>query len=84
MALYKPNTTKGTWWQARQRDNDLCVLCGARACEVHHIIFRSQMGMSELSNLACLCKQCHDAAHGVNAKAIKQKLQEIINDKCAN
>lgn len=78
MALYKPNTTKGTWWKARQRDEDLCVLCGYRASEVHHIVFRSQGGTSELSNLACLCANCHRAAHGVNAKEIRSKLKEII------
>lgn len=84
MNLYKPNTTKGTWWQARQRDNDLCVLCGRRASEVHHINFRSAGGTSELDNLACLCVDCHYAAHGVNAKEIKQKLKEIIYDERTN
>lgn len=31
--------------------------------EVHHIIFRSQHGSDEESNLITLCKTCHDALH---------------------
>lgn len=65
---------------AYERDEGLCVLCGLQAVEVHHIVFRSQLGTSELSNLACLCRPCHDAAHGVKAKEIRKKLKEIIND----
>ena len=64
--------------QAIERDNGLCVLCGAVACEVHHIVFRSQMGTSELSNLACVCRDCHNEAHGVNAKAIRTRLLEVV------
>ena len=64
--------------QAYGRDNGLCVLCGAVACEVHHIVFRSQMGTSELSNLACVCRDCHNEAHGVKAKEIRKILQERI------
>ena len=67
--------------QAYERDNGLCVLCGAVACEVHHIVFRSQMGTSELSNLACLCLQCHSEAHGVNAKEIRTRLLETARFK---
>lgn len=62
--------------KAIERDNGLCVLCGAVACEVHHIVFRSQMGTSELSNLACVCRDCHNEAHGVNAKEIRKILHE--------
>ena len=71
---------KKTKLQAYERDKGLCVLCGRQAVEVHHIVFRSQLGTSALSNLACLCRPCHDAAHGVKAKEIRRKLQEIIND----
>lgn len=67
--------------QAYERDNGVCALCGAVACEVHHIVFRSQMGTSELSNLACLCLQCHNEAHGVNAKEIRKHLLETVKVK---
>ena len=49
---------------------------GAPASEVHHIVFRSQMGLSNLNNLACLCRDCHNKAHGVDAKEIREILQE--------
>ena len=65
--------------KAIERDNGLCVLCGAVACEVHHIVFRSQMGTSELSNLACVCRYCHNEAHGVNAKSIRTRLLEMVS-----
>lgn len=61
---------------AYERDNGQCVLCGAPASEVHHIVFRSQMGLSNLNNLACLCRDCHNKAHGVDAKEIRGILQE--------
>lgn len=61
---------------AYERDNGQCVLCGAPASEVHHIVFRSQMGLSNLNNLACLCRDCHNKAHGVDAKVIREILQE--------
>lgn len=66
--------------QAFERDNGCCVICGSSwGLQCHHIVFRSQLGTSELSNLACLCRPCHDAAHGVKAKEIRIKLKEIIN-----
>lgn len=70
-ALYKK-----TRIQCIERDNGLCVLCGGRATDVHHIVFRSQMGLSNLENLACLCRECHQQAHGVNAKKIRALLLE--------
>lgn len=61
---------------AYERDNGQCVLCGAPASEVHHIVFRSQMGLSNLKNLACLCRDCHNEAHGEHAKEIREVLIE--------
>lgn len=61
---------------AYERDNGQCVLCGAPASEVHHIVFRSQMGLSNLKNLACLCRDCHNKAHGEHAKEIREILIE--------
>lgn len=61
---------------AYERDDGLCVLCGAMATEVHHIKFRSRGGKSNLSNLACLCRECHANAHGIYAKEIEKYLIE--------
>ena len=64
---------------AMERDHGLCVICSRPACEVHHIEFRSQLGTSNLNNLACLCRQCHEMAHGIHAKEIRKMLQEYIS-----
>jgi 5-methylcytosine-specific restriction endonuclease McrA len=61
---------------AYERDEGLCVLCGAMATEVHLIEFRSHGGLSNLNNLACLCRDCHTKAHGVDAKRIREILKE--------
>lgn len=66
---------------AIERDNGLCVICEKMADEVHHIVFRSQGGLSNLSNLACVCRECHNNAHGIYAKEIRTYLQDIIEER---
>lgn len=68
---------KKTKRQAYERDNGLCVLCGRRADDVHHIIFRSQLGTSEVNNLVCLCSECHMKSHGIKSKKVRQKLLKL-------
>lgn len=60
-----------------ERDGGRCVLCGAIASDVHHIVFRSQMGTNAEDNLVCLCRECHAMAHGVKAKEVRIELQKI-------
>lgn len=52
----------------RVRDRDRCVNCRASGSsitlDVHHIVPRGQGGSDRMSNLALLCRRCHDAAHG--------------------
>lgn len=72
--------------QAIERDSidgyPCCVICGAPATEVHHILPRGRSGTSELKNLACLCRYCHEnLAHGVFAKETKKKLEAIIEER---
>jgi|GEM_PF-952344 len=77
---------KKTRSMAIERDSTLgypmCVLCKNRPAEqVHHIVYRSQLGTSELSNLACLCAACHRKAHGQNggnAREIRKILLERV------
>lgn len=49
------------------RDSYTCQQCQGKAkdqrLEVHHIVFRSQQGSDEESNLLALCKTCHDTLH---------------------
>lgn len=67
---------------AIERDGGMCVLCkSAPASEVHHIVFRSQQGKSNLSNLACLCRECHNRAHGVDAKNVRKILIGLLEKK---
>jgi hypothetical protein len=50
------------------RDTYTCQKCQGksrdRRLEVHHIVFRSEQGSNEESNLLTLCKTCHDSLHG--------------------
>lgn len=49
------------------RDSYTCQYCKGKSkdskLEVHHIIFRSNGGSDEESNLITLCKTCHDKLH---------------------
>lgn len=49
------------------RDGYVCQHCKGKSkdqrLEVHHLIFRSQNGSDEESNLLTLCKTCHDGLH---------------------
>ena len=46
------------------RDQWKCRRCGYRqSLHLHHIIFRSEMGVDESWNLITLCNTCHDAVH---------------------
>lgn len=67
--------------QAAERDNGLCVLCGQPANDVHHVIFRSHGGQDELSNVVCLCRQCHEMAHGAHAIEVREKLIEHMKEQ---
>lgn len=68
--------------QAFERDNGCCVICGSSyGLQCHHIVFRSQGGLSNLSNLACLCTDCHYQAHGVFAKEIRRNLLKEVEKR---
>lgn len=61
------------------RDNYTCQCCKGKhkdsKLEVHHIIYRSQGGSDEESNLITLCHTCHKALHDgkINPKFIGKK-----------
>lgn len=50
------------------RDRERCANCRApldkATLDVHHIVPRGRRGSNRLSNLALLCRRCHEAAHG--------------------
>ena len=42
-----------------------CEECGStKWLEMHHVIYRSQGGLTEPDNLVLLCKRCHGERHG--------------------
>ena len=64
------------------RDGYTCQHCKGKSknqrLEVHHIIFRSQRGSDEETNLVTLCKTCHDALHA-GTITLKQQGKEKGN-----
>ena len=66
-----------------KRDNYLCVLCGAPAEEVHHIIHLSPQNIDDVSitmapaNLQSLCRECHFAQHRGEHGTGRQKQEQI-------
>lgn len=71
-ALLKKNRLK-----VYERANYICEFCKcARGTDVHHIIFRSHLGTSDMANLALLCQDCHRKAHSVEARRVREKLLE--------
>ena len=56
------------------RDNYTCQCCGKKhtRLEVHHIIFRSQGGADDESNLIALCEDCHAKVHNENIVITKK------------
>jgi hypothetical protein len=64
------------------RDGYTCQQCKGKSkdhrLEVHHIIFRSQHGSDEETNLVTLCKTCHDGLHA-GTITLKQQGREKGN-----
>ena len=51
--------------QMYRRDDWHCRCCNRSSMLTpHHVVFQSQGGGDELSNLLCLCTPCHDDIHG--------------------
>ena len=61
------------------RDDYTCQQCKGKSkdqrLEVHHLVFRSQGGSDDETNLLTLCKSCHDGLHAgtVTLKRIGKK-----------
>lgn len=63
---------------AFERADGMCENCKYhKADDVHHIVFRSHGGTSELSNLICLCRACHHDAHSVMARQMRERFKKI-------
>lgn len=63
------------------RDNYTCQNCKTKkgTMEVHHIIYRSNGGSDEETNLITLCRKCHDDIHkGKIVKNLKGKVKGTL------
>jgi len=63
-----------------EQDRPLCECgCGRELIDVHHVIFRSQNGSNDITNLIGLSRYCHNKAH--NSKEFNNKLKEIVKQR---
>ncbi len=66
---YRNVYLKSEAWQRKRyvvlkRDNWLCVYCGAKATQVHHLRYaKYNIGKEPIDWLVSVCKSCHDDLH---------------------
>ena len=60
-----PNNWKEVASRIRQLDGYRCVVCAADDCtiDVHHIVYVSNFGTHQKTNLISLCRPCHESEH---------------------
>ena len=68
----------------RYRDGYKCQVCkgesGSDVLHVHHIVFRSQGGTDNPSNLITLCETCHKAIHDGSLKVKLRRRKKVDLD----
>lgn len=46
-----------------------CAHCGTtHKLTLHHLVPKSKAGAEDITNLQCLCRNCHDVVHGIQRK----------------
>ena len=50
----------------------LCKMCGQVAVDLHHVLYKSQLGTDDPENLIPLCYKCHSGHHNNNNPTTKQ------------
>jgi 5-methylcytosine-specific restriction endonuclease McrA len=60
-----PSNWKDVAADIRKRDRYRCVSCGVEGAllDVHHILYLSNFGTNQQSNLVTLCRPCHETEH---------------------
>ncbi len=60
-----PNNWKEVAFNIRKLDNFACVSCSTNGVElhVHHIVYASNFGTHQKTNLVTLCRTCHEKEH---------------------
>jgi 5-methylcytosine-specific restriction endonuclease McrA len=51
-----------------------CERCNNTGVDIHHVYGRGKL-LNEITNLICLCRNCHNLAHA--EKITKEQLKEI-------
>jgi hypothetical protein len=60
-------------------ENELiCEACQNPGIDIHHIYGRGK-GKDVIKNLMCLCRRCHERAHGTKNYVSKDQFQYIHN-----
>ena len=52
-----------------------CKICGKKAVNLHHVIYRSHNGNDEPENLIPLCFNCHSGHHDRNNPTTEQLIK---------
>lgn len=79
----KPSTPADTHLAVLDRDNWSCRHCGTdRGLHVHHIVYRSQGGTHDQSNLITLCHEHHALVHS-DKRRWQPVCHAYINDLAA-
>ncbi len=67
-----------------ERDHYLCQNCGKYTTETHHIVSRGRKGAWNITNMLCLCPDCHRGKNkggGAHSKASRAHHLRLLRDK---
>ena len=57
-----------------------CEICGKRAVDIHHIDGRGK-DKNVIGNLMALCRDHHNAAHGIGKTYLHKDVMQVIHNK---
>jgi 5-methylcytosine-specific restriction endonuclease McrA len=74
-----PNNWKEVASRIRQLDRFQCAVCAAhdKPIDVHHIVYVSNFGTHQQTNLISLCRTCHETEHKRNFDLGEQESEQI-------
>ena len=74
-----PNNWKDVASRIRQLDGFQCAVCSAhdKPIDVHHIVYVSNFGTHQQTNLISLCRTCHETEHKRNFDLGEQESEQI-------
>lgn len=56
----------------------LCEVCHQRGVDIHHVNGRGK-GKDVIENLICVCRRCHNAAHGLEKTYLSKDVLTAIH-----